>query len=95
MAKLFEFVKRPEKHVQTGRGEAFCMSCQHTWVAVAPTGTTQFECPSCHRVTGHFRFAFAPNVGQMRRVCNCGNEFFYLTPQGHMCASCGIWQEYD
>jgi hypothetical protein len=30
----------------------------------------------------------------MIRECNCGNRLFYLTPDGHMCANCGIYQGY-
>ena len=80
---------------QTGSGPAFCLACNHTWHAVAPTGTTNIECPSCRRMTGHYKFEFAPADGQMVRECGCGNQLFYLTPAGHMCASCGVYQRYD
>lgn len=86
--------KRPEPEVQHGHGEAFCLACKHTWVAVAPTGTQALECPACERVTGHWKFEFHPKEGQLVRVCGCTNELFYLTPDGHLCASCGIYQEY-
>ncbi len=86
--------KKPEPKEQHGTGEAFCMACDHRWVAVAPTGTTILECPSCKRHTGHFKFEFAPSEGQLVRECTCGNQYFYLTPDGHMCVSCGIYQEY-
>ena len=79
---------------QHGVGEAFCLSCNHTWVATHPTGTTVFECPSCQRVTGRWKFGFSPSVGQQVRECDCGNQLFYLTPEGHMCASCGRYQRY-
>lgn len=79
---------------QHGHGEAFCLQCRHEWQAVAPVGTTQLECPECHTMKGLFRFPFAPSVGQMVRECNCGNQLFYLTPDGHMCANCGTYQSY-
>jgi len=85
---------RSEVHEQHGAGEAFCLSCNHTWAAVAPTGTQAFECPACHRHTGHWRFEFYPAAGQQVRECDCGNQLFYLTPEGHLCASCGIYQRY-
>lgn len=86
--------KRKETAVQYGGGAAFCLSCDHTWRAVAETGTTELECPNCRRHTGHWKFEFYPSEGQMARVCRCGNQLFYLTPDGHMCASCGVYQSY-
>jgi predicted RNA-binding Zn-ribbon protein involved in translation (DUF1610 family) len=82
-------------HRQHGHGEAFCIGCGHTWQAVAPTGTTRFECPECGAMKGAWRFEFYPAEGQMVRECNCGNQFFYLTPDGHMCANCGTYQRYS
>lgn len=79
---------------QHGAGEAFCLSCKHTWTAVVPTGTESFECPNCHRHSGHWCFEFYPAAGQQVRECQCGNQLFYLTPDGHLCASCGIYQKY-
>lgn len=79
---------------QHGTGEAFCIGCGHTWTAVAPTGTLAFECPACHAVKGKWKFEFFPPAGQMVRGCDCGNQLFYLTPDGHLCANCGIYQRY-
>ena len=79
---------------QHGQGDAFCITCEHSWQAVAPTGTVWLECPQCHTMKGLFRFAFFPADGQMVWQCNCGNQLFYLTPEGHMCANCGIYQRY-
>lgn len=84
----------PLKREQHGYGEAFCLSCDHAWTAVAPTGTVNLECPNCKRTTGHFKFEFAPNPGQLVRACGCTNQLFYLTPEGHMCANCGVYQRY-
>jgi hypothetical protein len=89
---LFGNVEPAEQH---GQGEAFCLACNHTWQAVAPTGIESFECPSCRRFTGHWKFEFYPREDQPVRECNCGNQLFYLTPDGHLCANCGIYQSYD
>lgn len=86
--------KRPDLEVQHGAGDAFCIACGHNWQAVAPTGTTELECPDCHTLKGKWRFEFRPSEGQMVRECNCGNQLFYLTPDGHLCANCGIYQAY-
>ncbi len=29
-----------------------CLVCGHDWVAVAPTGTLHFQCPSCQKMGG-------------------------------------------
>lgn len=92
MADIRPF-KRKESG-QHGTGEAFCISCGHTWIAVAQTGITALECPECHAHKGRYKFEFAPSEGQMMRACNCGNQLFYLTPDAHMCANCGLFQRY-
>lgn len=85
----------PFKREQHGYGDAFCLSCDHKWIAVAPTGTVSLECPNCKRMTGHFKFEFMPATGQLVRTCGeCENQLFYLTPDGHMCANCGMYQRY-
>lgn len=92
MSNVVPFPEKPRQH---GVGAAFCLGCGHEWTAVAPTGTTHLECPACHTEKGHWKFEFMPSVGQMVRTCDCGNQLFYLTPEGHMCANCGIYQEYS
>ena len=86
--------RQPEPEKQYGSGEAFCIGCNHEWVAVAETGTTQMECPVCHAHKGRYKFEFMPKEGSLVRECNCGNQLFYLTPDGHMCANCGTYQSY-
>lgn len=84
----------PEEIEQNAVGDAFCISCDHKWTAMVPTGTLAFECPGCHRHTGKFVYEFYPAPPTEIRVCNCGNELFYLTREGHMCANCGTYQRY-
>lgn len=86
---------RPVVETPHGSGDAFCLQCGHTWIAVAPAGETRFECPECHTMKGLWKFEFAPSEGSWVRECNCGNQLFYLTPEGHMCANCGTYQSYD
>lgn len=80
-----------ESHVT---GEAFCVQCNHEWVAVAPAGTTQLECPECRTEKGLFKFPCRPPEGEQVWTCNCGNHLFYMTPDGHLCPNCGTHQEY-
>jgi len=75
-------------------GEAFCFHCKHEWIATAPTGATQLECPKCGSLKGIFKFPACVEEGQLIRQCKCGNDLFYLTPEGHLCPNCGIYQTY-
>lgn len=84
--------RQPEPDPQHGCGEAFCIACGHTWIGVAPTGTVHLECPGCGAHKGRWKFEFYPT--ELVRTCNCGNQLFYLTPEGHLCANCGMYQSY-
>jgi hypothetical protein len=95
MSNVIAFARKSaQTSEQHGAGEAFCLSCAHEWAAVAPTGTTALECPACHAIKGKWKFEFYPDVGQSVRECACGNQLFYLTPDGHLCANCGVYQQY-
>lgn len=93
MSNVRQFNAR-QKHDPHGTGEAFCIHCGHTWTAVAPVGVVDLECPVCQTMKGKWRFEFQPARGTMVRECNCGNQLFYLTEEGHLCANCGIYQGY-
>ena len=79
---------------QDAGGEAVCLQCDHQWQAVAPAGSHRLQCPACRTMKGLWRFEFAPPDGQLVRECDCGNQLFYLTPDGHLCARCGTYQRY-
>lgn len=87
-------VAESDTALPTASGEAVCMSCRHEWAAVAPVGTHQLECPQCHTHKGHWKFEFQPEPGTLVRACHCQNQLFYITPEGHICANCGIYQRY-
>lgn len=94
-AKVIQLpVRHADDNTQHGTGMAFCIQCGYEWVAVAPTGTVDLECPECHTHKGKWKFEFAPAEGTMVRECNCGNRLFYLTTEGHLCANCGTYQSY-
>jgi hypothetical protein len=89
---ILPFVKTVvEQHAS---GEAFCIGCNYTWQAVAPTGTLHLECPNCKTMKGKFKWEFYPAQTTMVRQCNCGNQLFYMTTEGHLCANCGLYQRY-
>lgn len=77
-----------------GTGEAFCLQCGAEWIAVVPAGTVNFECPQCHTEKGLMKLPYAPPSHVLVRQCNCGNQFFWITPEGHLCPNCGIYQSY-
>lgn len=77
-------------------GTARCIGCQHEWQAVAPMGTFDLECPSCHLMKGHPKHPFGAQPGDLLFLCNCGSEAltayhrkgtFYLK-----CMACGTDQ---
>lgn len=81
---------------QHSSGPAFCLQCAHEWEAVAETGAVQLECPSCKTMKGLFKYpSFFGSPDTLIRTCGCGNQLFYITPQGHLCPNCGIYQSYD
>lgn len=92
MSNVVEFAPRHEKTDPHATGEAFCLACDHVWVAVVPVGETLFECPSCRSMQGRFRYEVVPSCDVWE--CQCGNQLFYITPDGHWCPRCGILQQY-
>lgn len=88
--------KKEEKELgQWASGAAICLQCKHEFVVTAPTGTVNFECPECHTHKAVYKFHFAPPPDTLVRECQCGNQFFFLTPEGHLCINCGTYQRYD
>ncbi len=98
MGDVINFARKPadepEPETPHGAGEAFCFQCKYEWTAVAPVGTTQLQCPECLTYKGLMKFPYAPPADKLRRQCNCGNQLFYLTLEGHMCCNCGVYQSY-
>ena len=81
-------------------GEAVCLACRHEWVATAPTGTLNVECPACELKRGVPKFNFGTIEGQMGYSCNCQSQmfFFKLHDTGRvqiLCVGCGGEQVYE
>lgn len=66
---------REEPHAS---GECICANCRHEWVAAAPVGVTQLECPKCGTHRGAFKYPFGPQPGDEAFHCNCGSETFFI-----------------
>lgn len=73
MADILQF-RKPEPDEEHLSGEALCIGCRHKWVAVAPVGTWQLECPSCGAMKGVFRLPVGAQEGDLYFSCACGCE---------------------
>ena len=95
--KVLEFkTKTPELSVETKpqigytSGPARCANpaCNHSWVAVIPTGVNVVECPKCNLTTG-FRWTLV-EFDDDHWKCACGCLFFNITRKlGTYCVVCG------
>lgn len=104
MSKIIQF-RRPEEPEaikeepnRWGNGQLFCISCRHEWVGpfeFKPEELTQAECPNCGRFMGQPKYHFVPPNEEDIWYCDCGNNLFMLTEQGHLCPACGTYQRYD
>ena len=65
-----------------------CVGCQHEWEGVTPLGhVDDLECPDCHAHKGTTKYTVgADTVFQ----CQCGCQYFLITPDKTICANCGI-----
>jgi len=81
--------RRLEKTGEYLTGEAFCLDCEHEWLAIAPVGTVSgLECPSCGTVKCIFRYGVVPEIVW---TCNCGCQVFSISGISHniLCYRCG------
>lgn len=68
-------------------GEAVCINCRHGWMAVAPLGTDELECPECKTLRGTWLRLTFPTVPVL--TCACDNSFMLVLDTGNiMCARC-------
>lgn len=88
MSNVIEF-GRKEKWAS---GVTICMSCRHEEVTVAPLGVIDMECSACGSMKSRWKGEFRPDDDVS--TCKCGNQMFYMTPQGHFCPNCGDYQKY-
>ena len=91
--KVVEFKKKTEEVPHT-TGDAFCIQCKHEWIAVVPEKQVQLQCPKCLTFKGLFKYPACVPEGEEIRRCECGNDLFYLTPNGHLCPNCSDYQNY-
>jgi hypothetical protein len=72
-------------------GRARCIDCHHEWITVCPIGTIAFfECPECGLFKGRMKFEVIRDGPHWK--CNCGNDLFFMKPDGMYCPICGEFQ---
>ena len=78
-------------------GRAACLECDKLWVAVAPAGTWELECPDCKKLSGRWNGLVGNTAGEYL-VCGCSGMLFYLRRKDgdHLleCATCGGAQRF-
>lgn len=85
--------KKPEvepEEIPHISGDAICSNCNNQWVAVAPVGTDDIECPECRTFRANFKYFCAPSDDSPIFQCNCGETLFWITPKGCLCRGCGV-----
>lgn len=87
MAEIVDFKRAREEREPHMAGAARCLGCKYEWQAVAPVGTVTLECPHCELPQGRF-MNLVEDEGP-HWTCNCGNQFFSITPQRTYCIACG------
>lgn len=86
---VIDLAARRKEVIEQLRGPARCVACASEWEAVSQVGVvSHLECPTCHRECG-VRLGLCEPQGA-RWVCHCGNELFYLLPDGCQCLLCGV-----
>ena len=81
---LAEARQEREPHMS---GAAHCVACHHEWMAVAPLGTHELECPACGGSKAYF--AHPVMRGDEKFVCNCGCDVFRIGRLiGPYCVNC-------
>lgn len=93
------FVRQPKPEPEGPHvsGEAVCTACKHRWVAVAPAGTIELECPNCGTRRGLFVNPVWPPADHLVWVCPCGGNLFLIREpeRGFMCRECGTTQHFN
>lgn len=90
-AEVVSLAQHREENTPHNTGDARCLACGHKWIAVAPVGTDWLECSECHLMKGRFIHHCEREGAHWN--CNCGNDLFFITPDGCYCPVCGSWQK--
>lgn len=75
-------------------GPARCIECRHEWVAVAPVGTYELQCPQCESIKGMYIGPVDEDENVDRWQCHCGCDVFKMLRDAIMCYRCGTEQRF-
>jgi hypothetical protein len=84
VVSLAEYRAALEPH---SSGVARCFACGYIWVATAPAGVHELECPVCRTMHGLFRESFC--LAEQLACDTCGCEAFRVGKGGVYCFRCG------
>ena len=70
-------------------GWAACLACGHGWVAVAPSGVYELECPECKTLRGVFEALVIPEGEDLYLCRDCGCQHHVVARSGVVCVRCG------
>lgn len=92
MAGVVDFASKKLEQGPHIAGKLHCLSCKHEWEAIAPVGTTAFECPICGLMRGTHKYLIGADDG-ITWACHCGNKLFIISTRlNAICISCGTHQ---
>ena len=78
-------------------GGAKCLACKHEWVAVAPAGVVDMECPECGCMRGVFVNSWGAPHDAIVFKCQCDSSAFEFVAHKNAkdyylaCIGCGKW----
>ena len=86
MSKVINFEDAKLERGIHKSGPARCLTCKYEWVATAPIGTVDLECPRCATFQGVFKGVTKSEYTQWR--CQCGEWTFFIDEVSPYCAHC-------
>ncbi len=103
MGEVVSLLRVKEDRTPHAQGSARCISCKHTWQAVAPLGTMTLQCPSCNEMKGLWTHTFGPEPGKTQVYTCVVCESTHMTAYRKigddttrfMCVGCGSSQSME
>jgi len=99
VGEIVHLKPEPETVGRSLSGQAMCLVCKHTWVAVVDVEKDSYEgdleCPSCGVQRGQFTWPFTGPPEEVVWHCGCGGVVFMITMPGTRCVNCGRHQAFN
>lgn len=90
MSDIISFEERWLERTEHTRGKVKCLNCKDEWNVIASVGACEFNCQKCNTMTGVYCTTISPETVF---ECECGNDLYYIAPEGMFCAKCSIQLE--